>query len=314
MTGGDGAADLVLAGGRVTTGVASLDDGGPTAPAVGGGRVRLVGSDDAVLADWAGPSTRVVPLGGRRVIPGLIDSHLHAVRAGLTWTSRVDWSGVPTLAEALSRVSAAAAGRRDGDWVAVVGGWHPGQFAERRGPTSEELTEAAPRHPRLRAAALRVGGAERGRGDGASAAVRRCSRTGRRSAVALALIGSPSFAGQVASTETFLRRLSAVGVTGVIDPGGGNLGTDAYRAVMELWRRGPLPVRLRLYVSNSGSPTARAGADPRVRPAPHPGFGDESPCAGVRGRGRKLVNAHGDGERACAPAPRPQLPPSPSML
>lgn len=286
-------AETVLVGGRVTTGLPALDDGLPTALAIEAGRVRLAGSDDAVRA-LAGPSTSVVELGGRRVVPGLIDSHLHAVRAGLTWTARVDWSGAPTLAAALELVSEAAAGRPEGDWVAVVGGWHPGQFAERRGPTSAELTEAAPRHPVyvqllyesavLNAATVTALG-------GGPAVV--SDRDGFRRC--LALMGAPPFAEQVASTEVFLRRLSAVGITGVIDPGGGNLGADAYRAVMELWRLGPLPVRLRLYVSNSGVAAGQEPAQTReyVRHL-HPGFGDE--YLRYVGLGEKLVNAYGDGE------------------
>ena len=94
----------------------------------------------------AGPATRIVDLGGRTVIPGLINSHIHAIRAGLTFTSEVHWIGV--------RVARRGArphprGRQDGPkggWLVVAGGWTERQFAEGRLPTQGEITAAAPDH------------------------------------------------------------------------------------------------------------------------------------------------------------------------
>src|SRR5258708_12432298 len=73
-------ADLILHHGMFTT----LARAQPTASAVAirDGRFLAVGADKEVLA-LAGPKTRVVDLEGRRVLPGLIDSHLHIIRGGL---------------------------------------------------------------------------------------------------------------------------------------------------------------------------------------------------------------------------------------
>src|SRR5690349_5200004 len=70
-------ADLVLLGGKVAT--VDSRDSIAHALAVRDGRVLAVG-DDAEIRKLAGPATRTVELGGRTVIPGLIDSHLHAIR------------------------------------------------------------------------------------------------------------------------------------------------------------------------------------------------------------------------------------------
>jgi predicted amidohydrolase YtcJ len=59
----------------------------------------------------AGPSTRRIGLGGRTMIPGLIDSHIHALRAGRTWTVELHWEHVNSVAAGLAAVPERAAGR-----------------------------------------------------------------------------------------------------------------------------------------------------------------------------------------------------------
>src|SRR5205814_5291633 len=95
----------------------------------------------------ADPKTRVIDLAGRTVIPGLIDSHIHAIRAGLKFSTEVSWIGAASIAEAMERIRVAAIYARPGTWIVVGGGWTPAQFAERRRPTLAELVEAAPDHP-----------------------------------------------------------------------------------------------------------------------------------------------------------------------
>src|SRR4029079_2035004 len=70
----------------------------------------------------------------------------HAIRAGLSFTTEVHWIGVRTLAEALDRIRAAAAGAPKGGWLIVAGGWTERQFKEDRPPTQAEIAAAAPDH------------------------------------------------------------------------------------------------------------------------------------------------------------------------
>ena len=74
-----GAADTILLNGKIVT----YDAAPAEALAVRDGRIAAIGRSADIRA-LAGPGTRVIDLGGRTVIPGLIDSHIHAIRAGLT--------------------------------------------------------------------------------------------------------------------------------------------------------------------------------------------------------------------------------------
>ena len=137
-------ADTVLLNGRIVT----LDAASAIveAVAVRDGKIAATGTSEQIRA-LAGPQSRIVDLGGRTVIPGLIDSHIHAIRAGVRYANEVSWSGATTIAEALGRIRAAALYARPDTWLIVAGGWTPQQFAEGRRPSQDELRDAAPGHP-----------------------------------------------------------------------------------------------------------------------------------------------------------------------
>ena len=117
--------------------------------AVRGDRIVAVGTG-ADIGALAGPDTATIDLGGNTVIPGLIDNHLHLLRAGTTWLEDVRLDGIESRAEALGRLGARAAEIPAGDWVFTLGGWMPGQFADDSSPfTLAELDSAFPDHPVL---------------------------------------------------------------------------------------------------------------------------------------------------------------------
>src|SRR5438046_5625997 len=95
----------------------------------------------------AGKTAKLIDLGGRTVIPGLTDGHIHGIRAALTFGTEVNWIGVPTLKEALEKIRQAAKEQKPGTWIVVAGGWTEEQFAEKRRPTPAEVAALAPDHP-----------------------------------------------------------------------------------------------------------------------------------------------------------------------
>jgi len=137
-------ADLIVVNARVAT----LDAASRVADAlaVRDGRLIAVSSRAAVEA-LAGPTTRRVDAGGRTIVPGLIDSHIHAIRAALSYATEVNWIGAASIDEAMARLRDAAARARPNAWLIVAGGWTELQFAEKRRPTLAEVQRAVPNNP-----------------------------------------------------------------------------------------------------------------------------------------------------------------------
>jgi predicted amidohydrolase YtcJ len=104
--------------------------------------VNAVG-DDAEIMRLCGDGTRVIDADGRRVIPGLNDSHLHAIRGALLYNLELRWDGVRSLRRGLQMIREQAKRTPKGQWVRVIGGWSPFQFEEKRWPTAGELNDAA---------------------------------------------------------------------------------------------------------------------------------------------------------------------------
>jgi hypothetical protein len=256
-------ADLILRNGRFTT----LDRGNPIASAVAisDGIFTAVGRDHAVMA-MAGPDTRIVDLKGRRVLPGLIDNHLHIIRGGLNFNMELRWDGVKSLADAMAMLKRQVAVTPPPQWVRVVGGFTAHQFAEKRLPTIEELNAVAPDTPVfllhlydrafLNAAALRAVGYTKDTPKPPAGEIVRDTR-GNPTGLLLAkpnaailyatLAKGPKlpFDYQVNSTRHFMRELNRLGLTGAIDAGGGfqNYPED-YAVIQKLADAGQLTVRL----------------------------------------------------------------------
>jgi predicted amidohydrolase YtcJ len=253
------APDTILINGKVVR----YDAGPAEALAVRDGKIAAMGGS-AEIAALAGPATRVIDLGRRTVIPGLIDSHIHAIRAGLTYTTEVQWIGVRTLAEALDRIRAKAKLAPKGSWLVVAGGWTDRQFKEDRRPTQSEIAAAAPEHhvyiqQLYSRVLLDPGGYDAlgiAREPGLAARViierdKEGQPTGwlggdnRAISDLYNLLPRPDFAQKLEGTRAFFRALNAVGVTGVIDPGGYNLSIADYQPLFQVWREGGLTLRVR---------------------------------------------------------------------
>ena len=139
------AADLILTNGKIIT----VDDRFTIAQALAikGDRIVAVGTNQQI-AQMAGPTTRRTDLRGRAVVPGLIDNHMHLLRAGTTWANEVRLDGVDSRKQALDRLAARAKAIAPGEWVYTIGGWSVDQFADSRAKFSRaELDRLIPNHP-----------------------------------------------------------------------------------------------------------------------------------------------------------------------
>lgn len=255
--------DLILHNARITT----LDRGRPQAGAVAmaDGRFVAVGEDDEVLK-LATADTRIIDAQQRRVIPGLIDSHIHVIRGGLNYNLELRWDGVPSLADAMRMLAAQVARTPAPQWVRVVGGFSEWQFAEKRLPTLDEINAIAPETPvfilhlydraLLNRAALRAAGYTRDTPNPPGGLIAR-DTSGEPTGLLLAepnalLLYSALSRGpklphefQVNSTRHFMRELNRLGVTSVIDAGGGFQNyPDDYKVIEELHQAGQLTLRI----------------------------------------------------------------------
>ena len=131
--------DLILHNGAITT----LDPAQPqvSAVAITNGRIAATGGEELLAS--ADEKTARIDLKGRRVIPGLNDSHIHVIRGGLNFNMELRWDGVPSLSLALEMLRDQARRTPPPQWVRVIGGWTEFQFAEQRMPTLDEINAVA---------------------------------------------------------------------------------------------------------------------------------------------------------------------------
>jgi predicted amidohydrolase YtcJ len=256
-------ADLILHNGLIHT----QDRSNPTAAAVAirDGLFVHVGGVQGAMA-LAGPRTRVIDLQGRRVLPSLIDNHLHIIRGGLNFNMELRWDGVRSLADAMAMLRQQVEITPAPQWVRIVGGFSEHQFAEKRLPTIEELNAVAPETPvfilhlydraLLNAAALRAVGYTKDTPEPPGGQIVR-DAAGNPTGLLLAkpnasilyatLAKGPKLPPeyQANSTRLFMRELNRLGVTGAIDAGGGaqNYPED-YQVIEQLAGEGLLTIRL----------------------------------------------------------------------
>ncbi|MGE0009023.1 MAG: amidohydrolase [Parvibaculaceae bacterium] len=136
--------DLILINGAIRT----MDPLRPEAAALAarGGRIMALGSTSEIRA-LAGKATRVVDAGGRLVLPGFQDTHIHLQDSGTRHALDVDLAGLRTVAQLQDVLGRFARGRPERDWVKGHG-WYSGIFGEHN-LTREVLDQVVPDRPVL---------------------------------------------------------------------------------------------------------------------------------------------------------------------
>jgi len=218
---------------------------------------RIIEVDGAVARGE--PCVRVIDLGGRTVIPGLIDSHTHFVRTAQAPGPFVaGLESARSIRELQAALATAARKAEPGEWIALIGGFTPWQFAERRLPTRQELGAAVPDHPVY----LQVGYSTRGVVNDAGRRVLRAAGIATSDAGDVAPDGAGlTFVLRSTNEARMKRRFPdymayavSLGLTTVVDQAccdwlGAQL-TDAdrpnLRIAEQFWRAGELPLRLRV--------------------------------------------------------------------
>jgi len=252
------APDTILVNGKIVT----VDDRFTIsqALAIRGGRIAKVGPTAEIEA-LKGPSTRVIDLGGRTVIPGLIDNHAHWVRAAEHDELRFD--GVTSRKRALEMLAERVRTTPAGEWIVVLGGWSEEQFTDDpRGFPLDELDRIAPNNPvvlqavynhsYLNTVALVAEKIDASTPDPQGGKIEKDTAgkpTGLvRGAGGVAFVAArvplQSQEAWLANTRKLVRYLNSLGITAWLDAGGRGMGAKHYEPYRYLADRGELDVRL----------------------------------------------------------------------
>jgi len=259
-------ADHIYTNAQVLT--VDADFGVAEALAVRGQRVLAVGPNDAML-ELVTADTVITDLEGRTVIPGLIDNHMHFVRATRDWYRHVRWDNVTSRAAALELLATRAEGLPEGEWVLVIGGWSFAQFGDdganftlaeldavlpdrpiyiqeayRRGFANTAAINAAARSP-VSSAENRAALNARAGGQPASAEF-----AGSAMSLITAAIPAVSDATWDRSMQAAIRDLHSFGLTTVYDVGGNSVEPAHYETLRRIAQQGDLSMRV-FYTLNS---------------------------------------------------------------
>jgi hypothetical protein len=260
------ATDLIITNGKIAT--MTKEGAFAEALAIKDGKIQAVGSNARILK-LKSAGTQLIDAGGKTVIPGLNDSHLHIIREGLNYNAELRWDGVTSLKKALQMLKEQAARTPDGAWIKVVGGWNEFQFEEKRLPTLAEINEAVPDKPVFILYLYGLGflnqkgiatlgyNADTKYKDGVVELGPDGKPTGLLIAKPNAMILYTTLAKtnvlpreqQVNSTQQYYNELNRLGLTSAIDAGGGGQAyPDDYAVSLELAKNGKLTVRTSYYL------------------------------------------------------------------
>ena len=317
-------ADTIIINGRIAT--QDQRRSFAEALAISGDRFIAVGTNKEIMA-YKGDNSKIIDVRGRTVIPGINDTHTHLIRGGLNYNMELRWDGVPSLADALRMLREQALRTPAPQWVRVIGGWSEFQFAERRMPTLDEINAVSQDVPvfvlhlynraLLNRAAVRALGFTKDTPEPTGATIQRDSQgnpTGLLIAqpnagilyasIARGPILSPD--DQINSTRQYMREMNRLGITSVIDAGGGGQNyPDDYQIIEKLHEQGLLTVRI-AYNLFTQKPGQELEDFQRWSKITSPGKGDE--FYRLNGAGEMLVYSAADFEDFTEP--RPDLPQS----
>jgi predicted amidohydrolase YtcJ len=251
-------ADKALINGKIIT----VDDRFTIGQAVAirGQRIVKVGSN-AEIQQLTGPSTQIIDLAGRTVIPGLIDNHSHWVRAAEHDELRFD--GVTSRARALEMLAERVRAASPGAWIVVLGGWSEEQFTdEPRGFSLEEIDRIAPNNPvvlqavynhsYLNTVALVATKIDASTPDPQGGKIEKDAagkpigmvRGAGGVAFVAARIPLENQEAWLANTRKLVTYLNSLGVTAWLDAGGRGMGAKHYEPYKHLADRGELNIRV----------------------------------------------------------------------
>jgi predicted amidohydrolase YtcJ len=278
------AAELIIRNARIWT--VNSAHAEASAVAVLHGRIVAVGTDASVDA-WRGPTTRMVDAGGRLLLPGFNDAHVHFEQGGRS-LAQVQLNDATSAAEFARRIGEHARQVPRGEWV-VGGGWDDTKWNPARLPTRQLIDAVVPDRPVaidrydghmvvVNSLALKLAGITAATPDPVGGVIVRDESgepTGAlKDAAAGLVVGAippPSRAQRRSSIERALRHAASVGVTSVQTM---NVDYEDIAVYSELTAEGRLTVRLyaataianvedqaRLGIRHAfGSPTLRIGA------------------------------------------------------
>jgi predicted amidohydrolase YtcJ len=214
-----------------------------------------------------GEATRIIDAQGHTIIPGLNDSHAHAVRGGRFYNLELRWDGVESLERGLAMIREQAKRTPKGQWVRIIGGWSPYQFKERRMPTVKELNQAAPDTPTFVLFLYSQGTLNRAAVETLGLTPETKAPSGGRyefvdggailhaepdPTILYQMIAKPpqlSAEDQVNSTLHFYREMNRLGMTSAVDAGGGGHAFPKdYAGSESVATQGDMPVRISYYL------------------------------------------------------------------
>lgn len=323
--------DKVILNGKIIT----LNDQQPTAEAIAiaGNRIIELGSNQKIRK-YIGKNVQVIDAGGKTVIPGIYDSHLHVIRGGRFYNAELRWDGLTTLASALLMLKEQALRTPKGQWVRVVGGWSEFQFKEKRLPTLDEINAATGDTPAfilhlygqafLNQAGIRalgitgetpnpLGGLIQKSPDGKPTGLLVAEPNAFILYSTLSRLPELTMEEKINSTKRFIYELNSLGVTSVMDAGGGFQNfPDDYQITDMLSKKRELNIRLPYYLfaQKPGKELEdylkwMGMVDITEHQSDH--MKNQTTEYQVRGAGENLVSSGGDFENFLKPRPELSL-------